>query len=103
MEIEGIMREVDGDNGAIKVHQRDNLEREKGDVLMANVIQIQDNAGGKEISEIVVMDPKRRRLDEEEVNGENNGHNSMHEINQYVNGPKNLQLAGPGSQARPSS
>ncbi|KAK1377525.1 p53 and DNA damage-regulated protein 1 [Heracleum sosnowskyi] len=83
-----------GDSQSIKVQQKDNVEREKGDIVMSTISQTRDNREDKIDSlnnETVVIDPKRRRLDED---GENTGLDSR---------PKNLQLAGPGFQARPSS
>lgn len=105
MEIKGVVREIEGDNGAIKVKQRDNFERESGDIDMSTEIQVRDNAQGKKdniYSETVVIDLKRRRL-EEETCGDNNGLSNIDDKDDNsVTGPKNLQLAGPGIQARPS-
>lgn len=78
---------------------------ESGDVNMSTEIQFRDNARGKKdniYSETVVIELKRRRL-EEETGGDNNGSSNIDDKeDNSVTGPKNLQLAGPGIQARPT-
>lgn len=106
MEIARVVREIEGDNRAIKVKQKKSLARKNGDVVMSTEIRIRDNAEGKKeniYNETVVIEPIRRRLDEE-INGENNGLSHIEDMEDHcVNGSKNLQLAGPGVQARPLS
>lgn len=90
MEIEGVVRDIVGDNGAIIIKQKENLAREKGDVDMSTEIQIRDNVQGNKDNETVMSDPKRRRLDEE-ISGENNGLNNMYDKEDFsVTGSKNL-------------
>lgn len=71
MEVEGVIREIEGDTGRITVKLRDN-----GNLEMTNQIQIQVGGKGNFGKEEVVIDPKRRRVNES-FNGENIGEDNM--------------------------
>lgn len=96
MEVDGKLREVLGDGGAIYF-----APRNQGNVVTGKIAtnQGEDLAGRKYFkTEIVVIDMKRRRVDNAIITETDGLENiSDHKIS---DGPKNLEEAGPVLQAR---
>lgn len=93
MKVDGVIRDFEGDNGAIKIMSRETMEREKRNTNQSNNIQIYDNSSGTVHSEKIVIDPKRMRL-EDEISGDTNRMDNAQDIvDQQTAGPKNLLMA----------
>lgn len=104
MEVDGVVREVAGNPGGIQIKSRQVRDSVLRDKEPSNDFQIPQ--GGNAVvtdmeSDNVVLDPKRKRVDEDEKqekDGLAGGSN-----NPQLTEPKNVQVAGPGIQARQSS
>lgn len=84
MEVDGIIRQSAEDSEEISVKSRGDRGKLVEEIVKGNV----------------VVDPKRKRVDEA-IPGAENGWESGEDLNnQHQVGPKNLLVAGPGSQAR---
>lgn len=103
METEGVVREKSGDNEEIRVKSREMRNLIADDVVMTNVNRAEDNVIDDRAvihNDNVIIDPKRKRT-AEDLLGENGGADkgiNMESTQQTI--LKNLQLAGPGVQAR---
>lgn len=98
MEVDGVMREIAGKQGDVTI-----VTQNKGDNDGVNQgYNKEGNIVGKDLNlnEIVVIDPKRRRV-ETELQGERLDKDNMQTDGlDIINGPKNLEGAGTGLQAR---
>lgn len=108
MEVEGVICEKKGDDEEIRIVSRAVRSPKIGEVVMSTLNQMQRDEINSQVgisTEKVVIDPKRKRLDEdligENCGGENGGMENM-QIggNQQNIDSKNLQRASPGVQAR---
>lgn len=96
MEVDGRIREIEGDREIVKVVPRNlgendgiDQERNQGEVM-----------GNNDLNEKIVLDSKRKRV-EIELQGENSGQDNMQTDGLKTDGgPKNLNVAGAGLQAR---
>ncbi|KAK1354073.1 hypothetical protein POM88_047329 [Heracleum sosnowskyi] len=106
MEVDGRIREIGGEVGDILIKSRDLRAQQIGDKGGLNGKQVIDEVVDKDKdsdTEKVVIDPKRKRM-EDIVFGENNGLDIMQINEKYQkDGSTNLLLAGPGVQARQAS
>lgn len=96
MEIDGIIFEIQGETGGIKV-----VPRNQEGSLDNNKIEdkLVDKAGEKDFEKNkVVIDPKRKRVEHETAMGYENGELQTGLID--LSGLKNVTEAGPGFQAR---
>lgn len=103
MEIDGVVREISGDRETVKVIPRDKGDNE--DLNLENNEEREKENDSVNLSGKIVVDPKRRRI-ETELQGKNSGLVDIQTDglnNNNNNGPKNLNMAGAGFQARPSS
>lgn len=97
MEVDGKLAEIGGDTGGIRIVQQ-NQESGNQDKYVLNA-KADNTEGNKFEKETVMIDPKRRRVNDEVRTGENtsditNGLSLEH-------GPKNVIGAGAVEQARP--
>lgn len=97
MNIDGVVREISGDQETVKV-----VARDKGD--LSDTYQGNDKGGdtaggNSNLHEKIVIDPKRKRIETESQDA--NGGINIRQIDgpQNVTGPKNLDMAGSGFQA----
>lgn len=92
MEVDGVMREIVGDDGGIRIEERNQGQR-PSDKNNLNYAMI-DTEGSIHGKERIVVDPKRKRVEQEE-------NTEVTELDIMLNnGPKNLLEAGPVIQAR---
>ncbi|WOH11863.1 hypothetical protein DCAR_0831359 [Daucus carota subsp. sativus] len=96
MDVDGKLGEFFGDNGGIKIVQRDQGGNSKNNSL-PNQKEIITEAVFQD-SEVVIIDPKRRRVADEDTTKGDGVDNFEGPSN--LGGPKNLQEAGPVPQAR---
>lgn len=90
MEVDGVVSEIQGENGAITVTPK-NQEINVDDNNISN--QLEENEEGDKVENTtVIIDPKRRRM-ELDMGVTYSGPGE-------IDGPKNLREAGPGMQAR---
>lgn len=99
MDVDGVLRETSGDQETVKV-----VARDKGDVNEGyqGHEKREDTAGGN-LTERVVIDPKRKRIEKESLDVNNGLDTTKIAGPQNVTGPKNLDTAGLGVQARQTS
>lgn len=98
MEVDGTFREISGNDDVVKI-----VTRNQGNSENLNLLQNQGDMTGNNnlnLKETIVLDPKRRRVEPDlqgEVVGQDNVYADGLEIG---NGPKNVNVAGSGLQAR---
>lgn len=102
MEVDGTVREINGDIGGVQVKSRDCRIQENQDMTLATVDQ---GRGSRELGEkdmetdMVLTDFKRKRIDDA-LDGGKLGMDGVILLENQLAVPKNLQMAGPGAQAR---
>lgn len=97
MKVDGVLREVHGDQEAVRV-----VTRNYGDNVSSNLEQNQEEVvdSNLPLNEKIILDLKRRRLETnlEEINMDQN--NQLADGLGSDNGPKKVDVAGSGFQAR---
>lgn len=96
MEVDGRITEIPGDNGGIRVVQREDRDMSGQDTVVNQLEKI--TGENKFENEQVVVDSKRRRMDMSHITDENE--ESLPDGPMQLDGSKNLPKAGPVLQAR---
>lgn len=102
-EVGGVIREKLGDTEVISIKSRDNRRQIEEDVVMTMVSQSEENVNGGiagTSSETVVIETKRKRIEENLLEGNREVDMGQDVEKNQHSGPKNLQLAGLGVEAR---
>lgn len=102
MEVDGTVREINGDTGGLQVKSRDCRNQLDEDMELTNADQlgVSRELGEKDMAgNTVLIDFKRKRVDDVVV-GDISGKDGEILLENQLTVPKNVQMAGPGAQAR---